>query len=574
VIDDTSIKLMTSPTMPAAKTLTTGNVAGDTFTLSGHGFSNGQPVTYRAPAPKQFTINDVNDAADTITIAGHGFVHGDVVRYTTNRIDADGNGSLDGFLIGGLGENGTYYVVNVSGNTFQLATSLGDPGADPPVPPTIRTVAPNENDNSLHFLRKVVDEPFGNLTEGRTYYVVTPVDNDATKFKLATNANGTGIVTPNTAGRSASASHSLRTEGIDLNTGSGRQEVQIDITSAGSPNQVLLGGGGVSLRIIAPPPGDGVSSSTAKGGGGGVGDFGFPKARNDSSATVKANVAAALVQAGGNVEISTSSRGNVTSYASNTSGGLLKVDEADAEANYTNTNYAFIGQDGDINNISASGVTIVAGGRFILDADSGATADASSRADGGGGIAITEADSDTTITSNTYAVLGRNADVTARNVQILARVSNMDPKADAWARAIAFLNATATANADATVNSTVRALLEGNTSSNTILRGVQGVDVRTLHASVDPRATHKRIPIALIPVWLGSANTHATLNTKVDADPGVTVYAGPRPLLGVTTNTSADDTPLVKRSGFDRLALFVEADHSGSREGDNTLNVT
>ena len=40
------------------------------------------------------------------------------------------------------------------------------------------------------------------------------------------------------------------------------------------------------------------------------------------------------------------------------------------------------------------------------------------------------------------------------------------------------------------------------------------------------------------------------LTTKVDGDPGVTVFTAPRPIAGVTVPAGAPDTPLVKRTGL------------------------
>src|SRR5262249_32023637 len=51
VVDAQTIKLV-DPAHPlaAAQTFTGNSVAGNTITLTGHGFANGQAVTYRAPA--------------------------------------------------------------------------------------------------------------------------------------------------------------------------------------------------------------------------------------------------------------------------------------------------------------------------------------------------------------------------------------------------------------------------------------------------------------------------------------------------------------------------------------------
>src|SRR5439155_9923376 len=64
-------------------------------------------------------------------------------------------------------------------------------------------------------------------------------------------------------------------------------------------------------------------------------------------------------------------------------------------------------------------------------------------------------------------------------------------------------------------------------------------------------------------------NGSTTLNTVTDGDPGVLVTAEPRLLKGVNVNIAAPDTNLVKIVGKDRLALFVEAQHTGSIDADS-----
>ena len=57
-------------------------------------------------------------ATDTITATGHNFVNGDIIRFTA--------------LTGGTGlvTTSCYFVINVSGNTFQLSNSSGGPVLD------------------------------------------------------------------------------------------------------------------------------------------------------------------------------------------------------------------------------------------------------------------------------------------------------------------------------------------------------------------------------------------------------------------------------------------------------------
>jgi hypothetical protein len=62
--------------------------------------------------------NDVDDGNDIISIASHGFATGDKVTYT------DGGGTA----ITGLVDGGTYYVINIDGESLKLASSAVNAG--------------------------------------------------------------------------------------------------------------------------------------------------------------------------------------------------------------------------------------------------------------------------------------------------------------------------------------------------------------------------------------------------------------------------------------------------------------
>jgi hypothetical protein len=74
---------------------------------------------YRLWAQSGVSFSATGDAAtDTITATGHNFVNGDIIRFTA--------------LTGGAGlvTTSCYFVINVSGNTFQLSNSSGGPVLD------------------------------------------------------------------------------------------------------------------------------------------------------------------------------------------------------------------------------------------------------------------------------------------------------------------------------------------------------------------------------------------------------------------------------------------------------------
>lgn len=103
----------TGITASATATIAAGKVSSLSVINAGNGYTSPPTVTIAYP---KWTFNgatSVNDVAETITYTGHRLVTGDVVVYN--------NGG--GTSIGGLTSTNTYYVIRISDDTFQLATS-------------------------------------------------------------------------------------------------------------------------------------------------------------------------------------------------------------------------------------------------------------------------------------------------------------------------------------------------------------------------------------------------------------------------------------------------------------------
>ena len=148
VIDEKTIRLVATQsqaTNPAAfiKQATAGNVSGSTITLSGHGFSDGQAVTYNSPAALDFSATQVDvpngtagTTADLTDTAGndnivfvnsidgdahegeaiaHGFSNGDRIIYRATSGD-----SLSASTIAPLVDGGVYRVKVINSSTIQL----------------------------------------------------------------------------------------------------------------------------------------------------------------------------------------------------------------------------------------------------------------------------------------------------------------------------------------------------------------------------------------------------------------------------------------------------------------------
>lgn len=80
-------------------------------------------VTVNAPSNPTFVAANVNTATDTITITAHGFATGQVCTLTNSG----------GALPAGLAGATSYYIIVLTANTFQLASSLALATAGTPV---------------------------------------------------------------------------------------------------------------------------------------------------------------------------------------------------------------------------------------------------------------------------------------------------------------------------------------------------------------------------------------------------------------------------------------------------------
>ena len=153
VLDERTIRLVATQSQalsPAAfvksvpvNNLPTSGISGTTITLAGHGFANGQAVTYRSPTPLGFTAGQVDlpngsagSIADLTDVAGnnnlvfvdttpdgvnegkaiaHNFSEGDKIVYNATSGDA-----LSPAVIGGLVDGGIYRVHVINSSTIQL----------------------------------------------------------------------------------------------------------------------------------------------------------------------------------------------------------------------------------------------------------------------------------------------------------------------------------------------------------------------------------------------------------------------------------------------------------------------
>ena len=98
----------------------------------------------------------VDNGSNIITIIDHGFVTGDKVTYT------DGGGTA----ISGLIDGGTYYVINLTADTLQLATTAAD--ADDGIEIDIEAAALSGANHKLTYGTMLCRTTFPVITKGPT----------------------------------------------------------------------------------------------------------------------------------------------------------------------------------------------------------------------------------------------------------------------------------------------------------------------------------------------------------------------------------------------------------------------
>ncbi len=535
-----------------------GAVNGSTITLPGSTFTSGEAVTYDAPAPAAFSSKGVDvdlngnhqisgddSSANNIYLGLNNgsnvvqpdtFVTGEAVTYEVQPGKA---------ALGGLTNGTTYYIIQDGGYAVQLASSYSNAISGDAI-----GLSPDQSASAEAVMNELVPAPIGGLTSGQVYYV-----RNASGATFQRSSTATGAIIHLNAGSSSGimGMHSFHKAGIQFNNSSGgTQDLFINFTSNPAGNDKLLGPGDVSLRTISPPPGNGISSSSAAGGAGGLLAVSSPDAETDVVANVQAYVAPRLLTVGGNLSVITKSTANTSSQANNGGGGLVYGGDASSDTSVENFNSAFVGSPGNPPN--ADGVNVVVGGEFQLNAISSEVTNVSTTTDGGGLVSTVDAESDSDVGGTTQAVVGRNANVQAQTVSILANLTSAKGSMTSNATA-GGLFGSASANSNGTWDPQVLALISGGGNA-TSLSGTEGVDMRALTGHVDPNQQENASFYGIGPASSG-ANITPSLNTSVQAGSGATVTAGPRILPGPGIPASYV-TPLRQPGGQPNLALYVD----------------
>ena len=386
-----------------------------------------------------------------------------------------------------------------------------------PVTP-IQLVASGSQNNSHSLARNL-----SGLRDGQTYYVINPSGND---FQLSATRGGSAIlvdradtipilqrngtvantVFPVTRG----GTHAIGTLGIDLRAGTGTQSLVMDLTSQPSTNDHrLLGAGGISLNLISPPPGDGVSGAKAIGGSGGGIDVSVPTAIVTITPSVTTKVGS--FTAGRHAIISAINTSGASTNADTTSGGLISVGEAHADT---------LMQSAPTLALVADSATIVVGGDFVMRSNSDHSVSATARSAGGGLIAGKIAETTARLNADTQSKVDLDASIKAGGLLSIRSDAKINGRSSSET-----YNVGPFVGADSDNTNGDRGVDVDSPSNVLILSGVklaaESVDLKATISSVDVYA--RASATAYSPILLGVVTAFADAYADVNAPAAVSL---------------------------------------------------
>ncbi|NBZ86771.1 LEPR-XLL domain-containing protein [Stagnihabitans tardus] len=405
------------------------NTTNGQITITNHGFTEGELVTYHPPTQVTFSgaqvdLNSLGTAFDTTTntirLLNHQFQTGDRVVYSTTL-----NGASGGTALGGLASGTSYFVIRVNANTIRLASSLANANAGTALAISTELsqgdAASDQARQTQHALRPPAGSGFsgavGGLTDGVAYKVNRI---DANTIRLVNVATGAAITSFSSAG--GSNAHSLLREGVDLRARSGTQSVYIDITSTDSGT--LTGAGGQSLTDTISLPSDGRSRLLVDGFVAGLGGGTSNTASLNYFGTVKVDIIGSSLSTtrinAGSLEISALHKYDAKVNTSAGGVGGLAIASARANASYNTITTVQLGADA-----GTGAVRIVASGNALIQAQQATNGGATAGASAVSGLSFADADATTNSVNQTTTAVGRNTFIEGASVTLRA-TTNQD----------------------------------------------------------------------------------------------------------------------------------------------------
>ena len=253
------------------------------------------------------------------------------------------SGTLTAAPLAGLTSGTTYFVLvpNASSpNEIQLATTTNGSAIN-------YLASTSAGDASVsNTLRNVANPPpIGGLTDGETYYVENVNGNS---FQLASDSAGRDIValTPYATGDATkttlTGTSTLGAQAIPLTSqATGTQTLVLKLLSAGTGTQTLEGVGGAAALSRISGSG-GVSIASVSGAGGGAVQVASVTATVTGKPTVSTTVEAGVHMSAANVDIESAAMDAVAAVATGAGGGLVQVGVSNSNVNVNPTSTLLI----------------------------------------------------------------------------------------------------------------------------------------------------------------------------------------------------------------------------------------
>ena len=404
VLSPTTIKLLPAGSpLPTIKSFDPADQVGDNY-IDIPGFSDGEAVTYTAPAPLEIQPEQISNSTINLGTDSSGnpnlvpFSNGEQVTY--EPID-------NATVIGGLTAGHNYYVIAIAPNQFQLSTSVhnGVPGA----PIALQVPA---NATGLQSFSATDQQAIGGLVSGQTYYVInaTPYN-----FQLSAEPGSSKVISLNVS--HSNGIHTIGVEGIDFSTPNGTlgsMNLIFPLSTAGASGTYQLVGVGGPTGVLFKSSGGGANAIADGSSGGGV-DIGGSLADAASNPSVSTYLGDSThLTAGGNVVITATSYANASANGTNIGAGFIAVGQGIANVAITHNDHVNVGNN-DV---------ITAQGNFILQALSNNNVVATTDSAGGGAVEIADAETTVTLYPLTSAAVGTNSQITAGSAILVNSQTN------------------------------------------------------------------------------------------------------------------------------------------------------
>ncbi len=356
--------------------------------------------------------------------SAYGFAPGQSIR-----IGGAGNNNGD-YVIDSI-VDGTLYI---TGN-FGTAATISGKTVDGKTPIEL---GPNKADGSVHSVVLARNAPIHGLVSGQTYYIINATKSS---YQLASTPGGAAITLGTTGLNASTTHWvGTQSVDLGTAESGTTHQFRINLTTItlpdgttttlpggtlpdGTTRHWITGLGGVDLAELVAPPGDTVSSADSKGSAGGV--YGQSKNESNSNAdvTVTAYIASGSLRVTGDISVLAASETNARANTTNSTGGFVGIGKSWATTDQTSTTYAYI----------AAGANIISGGDVTVDAWSNHVTSGTATAKAGGAAADVRAYMTSVLSYDTQAYLEGGAKIAAAGHVGITSDANVDALTHSYA---------------------------------------------------------------------------------------------------------------------------------------------